>query len=104
MRLLNFELGRSVYPIEIEGLGRSWDLHNQAEFRSLSFDPLANTIVMEWFIGPDMPYSALRLLFANVRTLQISPRDGEVPATEDYCLSYLAKVVPESANAHGYLL
>lgn len=98
MRLLNFELSNSVRPIEIKGLGRSWDLHNQAEFLSLSFDPLANTIIMGWVVGPDLPYSAVKLLFANVRTLHISPRDVEVPPSEDYCLEFVAKVTPGPAE------
>jgi hypothetical protein len=104
MKLLNFELASTDYPIELEGLGRSWDLHNQAEFLRAIFDPLANTVVMEWFIGPGTPYSALKLLFANVKSLRISPRDEEMPPTEDYCLSYIAKVAPRSIESHGYRL
>jgi hypothetical protein len=79
MKLLNFELASTDYPIELEGLGRSWDLHNQAEFLRAIFDPLANTVVMEWFIGPGTPYSALKLLFANVKSLRISPEMKRCP-------------------------
>lgn len=94
MKLLNFELANSRFPIELEGLEHSWDLHNLAEFHNLVFDPFVNKLVMEWFTGQDIRYSALKLLFENVRSLKISPRDEELPPSEDYCLSYVAKVSP----------
>jgi len=98
MRLLNFKLANSRHPIELEGLEHSWDLHNQGEFLNLIFDPFANKIVMEWFTGQDVRYSALKLLFNHVRRLEISPRDEELPPSEDYCLSYVAKVASRSAK------
>lgn len=98
MKLLNFELANSRFPIELEGLEHLWDLHNLAEFRNLVFDPFANKVVMEWSTGQDVRYSALKLLFENVRRLEISPRDDELPPSEDYCLSYVVKITPKSAK------
>jgi hypothetical protein len=100
MRLVNFD----VDDIELSGLGTVWDLHSFAEFRGISVDSFSNSAVMQWDLSrePNLDYSGCKLLFLNLRSLQISPRDEDMPPSEDLCVAFAAKVSPEPAEKVVY--
>ncbi len=48
MKLLNFELSKPAFAIELLGLGFVWDLHNKGDFVGLTINASDNTAVMTW--------------------------------------------------------
>ena len=98
MKLLNFELGEPCYTIHLVALGFFWDLHNAGEFLGLRLDAANNSVVMEWNVSghPSEKYSGCRIIFKGLRSIRISPRDAELPLSEDSCVAAISKVISES--------
>ncbi len=97
MQLINFELAQPSYAIELNGLGFVWDLHNSGEFLGLYLNTIENAIVMKWRVGghPSTQYSGCNLLFSGLKLMSISPRDEELPQSEDVTVAGISMVTPE---------
>jgi hypothetical protein len=65
MKLLNFELSKPSFAIELLGLGFVWDLHNAGDFVGLNVSANDNTAVLTWTVSghPAPAYSAAVLSF-----------------------------------------
>ncbi|HEY2845107.1 MAG TPA: hypothetical protein VGJ09_15700 [Bryobacteraceae bacterium] len=97
MKLLNFELETPYFGIALVGLDFLWDLHNVFTFLSVNLDATSNVAVMTWTASGHTPitYSGCRLVFSGLKLLVISARDGDLPLSEDLCVSSISKVLPE---------
>ena len=104
MKLVNFELSEPAFAIELLGLGLVWDLHNAGTFLGLELNAADNTAVLRWNVSghPSPKYSGCDLIFRNLRSVVISPRDAELPLSEDDRISGISKVVPNDAGEARY--
>ena len=104
MKLINFELSKPAFAIELLALGFVWDLHNVGTFLGLELNAAENTAVMRWNVSghPSAKYSGCDLIFRNLRSVVISQRDAELPLSEDDCISGISKVVPNDAVEARY--
>lgn len=104
MELVNFELSQPSFSIEFVGLGFVWDLHNSGKFLGITMNPDDNTAVMRWKVGghPQTKYSACDLVFAGLKLVIVSPRDEELPYSEDLCVTGISKIIPEHRERLGY--
>lgn len=104
MRFVNFELENPSFSVELFGLGYVWDLHNSGEFLGLQVFPDDNSALLRWMVtgNPSEKYSECILKFSGLSTVRISPRDLEVPYSEDRCVSGISKIVPEAAEKPEY--
>lgn len=99
MRLKNFEISGSI-GLQTENL--YWDIHNFGDFQGLELIPAQDAIVMKWSAlrrdnpwgYPENRFSGMNLYFDELLFLKISPRDWEMPFTEDSCVSHILKVDP----------
>jgi len=100
MKLLNFDLSLPSHSHELTSLGLDWDMHNFADFVGLELMPETNSAVMRWIV-PDATnpwgctrnkFSGCELRFSNLKYLQVTDRDLELPLTEDSCLAGVSKV------------
>ena len=104
MKLLNFELSKPSFAIELLGLGFVWDLHNKGDFVGLTINASDNTAVMTWSVGghPAAMYSGCNLVFRGLKQIIVSPRDEELPLSEDTCVSGISKLIPDRAEIPEY--
>ena len=104
MKLLNFELSRPSFAIELLGLGFVWDLHNSGEFVGLALNANDNTAVLTWIVGghPSAMYSGCNLVFWGLKQVTLLPRDEESPLSEDTCVSGISKVIPDRTQIPEY--
>jgi len=99
MRLKNFEISGSV---QFHSDNLYWDIHNSADFEGLELLPAYDAVVMRWTAPkranpwgrPGNNSSGMKLYFDNLQFLKISPRDPDMPFTEDGCVSHILKVDP----------
>src|SRR5438876_9553672 len=100
MKLLNFELSQPSFSIELIGLGFIWDLHNAATFLGTRVNPNDNTAVMSWKVKgqPAIKFRGCRLVFQGLKLMVVSPRDEELPYSEDLCVSGISKLTPDHAE------
>jgi hypothetical protein len=101
MKLLNFELSEPSFAIELLGLDFVWDLHNKGDFVGLTINASDNTAVMTWIVGghPAAMYSGCNLVFRGLKQVMVSPRDEELPLSEDTCVSGISKVIPDRTES-----
>jgi hypothetical protein len=85
------------YGIELNGLGFVWDLHNAGNYVGLDFNPTENAIIMKWRVGghPSTQFSGCNLLFSGLKLMSISPRDEQMPQSEDLTIAGISMVIPE---------
>src|SRR5437773_10266591 len=113
MRFLNFDLSTPSFSIELIGLDFIWDLHNSGTFLGVTVNAADNTAIMRWTIDgspaykhfdrrPASKYSGCELVFTGLKLMMVSPRDEELPFSEDHCVSGVSKVVPEPAEEPAY--
>ncbi len=104
MKLVNFELSQPSFSIEFVGLGFVWDLHNSGMFLGITINPNDNMAVMRWKIGgnPETRYSACDLVFASLKLMIVSPRDEDLPYSEDLCVAGISKIIPEYRERPEY--
>ncbi|HEY1424524.1 MAG TPA: hypothetical protein VGF20_13805 [Candidatus Acidoferrum sp.] len=103
MRLENFEIASSI---ELQFEGQVWDLHNSAYFRGFQLSAADNTAVMDWssLNSPSLPgRRGIRLRFNGLESVQLTPRDGDLPLTEDTCVADIVKVDPAVQHADPYI-
>jgi hypothetical protein len=99
MKLNNFSIPNEAYPIEIRAFEHLWDLHNIAGFDGFRQDIQNDTFELNWHIDPEYtdqkyPNSSFAILFREIEFLEITPRDNEMPKTEDVCLSSVSRILP----------
>jgi|SRR5208282_3155920 len=100
MKLKNFAIAGSV---ELQTGNLFWDMHNFASFEGLELIPANDAVVMKWTVPnrsnpwgcQENTFSGMRLYFGDLQLLRVSPRDPEMPFTEDDCVSHILKVDPE---------
>lgn len=87
MKLLNFELSKPSFAIELLGLGFVWDLHNVGHFVGLTVSANDNTAVLTWTVSghPAPMYSGYSVVFRGLKQMILLPRDQELPLSEDTC-------------------
>jgi hypothetical protein len=97
MKLLNFQLSEPSFAIELLGLGFVWDLHNSGDFVGLTINANDNCAVMTWNVGghPSAMYSGCNLIFRGLKQVMVTPRDEELPLSQDTCVSGISKVIPD---------
>jgi hypothetical protein len=107
IKLLNFELESSYYALTIKGLGYDWDLHNFADYQGFCFDPTDNSLSLMWIAVPNEgnPWGCpankskgCKLIFRNIRFLQMSGMDESIPLSEELGLSSISKVIPNTTE------
>ena len=84
------EIEDSKPVIEIESQGKIWDLHNAAEFIGFIFIVKENklTLNFKYYINYEKSKAVdCQIHLLEVESLAITPRDFEVPFSEDDCLS-----------------
>jgi hypothetical protein len=97
MKLLNFAIDSSI---ELISNGLIWDLHNCGKFEGLDLLVNENSVLMKWtaaypWSGHGNNFSGVNLLFKDLCFLEISPRDDEMPLTEDGCVAEMFQVALE---------
>ena len=104
MKLLNFGLSQPSFATELLALGYVWDLHNCCDFVGLTINADDNSAVMTWTAGghPATMYSGCSLIFRGLKQLFVSPRDEELPLSEDTCVSGISKLVPNREQRSEY--
>ena len=104
MKLMNFELSEPSFSVELLGLNFLWDLHNAGKFLGINVEASDNTAVMRWTVSghPAAKYSGCNLVFTGLKLIIVSPRDEELPYSEDLCVSGMSKVIPELAEKPQY--
>lgn len=90
MKLANFSIVQP-YATEIHAFGFLWDLHNIAAFEGFSRNLEADTVQLNWridltFARRKYPARQFSILFRDVEFLEVTPRDPELPKSEDNCL------------------
>lgn len=85
----DFAWERSIYLVQDNS---KFDLHNDFDFQSFSYDVENRTVVLVWsrgtgeWVQASLP-NVLRLEMTGISEVRISPRDPKIPFTEDNCLS-----------------
>jgi hypothetical protein len=104
MKLLDFELSKPSFAIELVGLGFVWDLHNSGDFLGLELRANNNTAIMRWTVGgySTASYLGCELVFRNLKLIIVSERDPELPLSEDTCISGISKIVPDGGTKPEY--
>ena len=110
MLLENFQL-RYNPGVELIEEGHNWDIHNFADFASLSSDARAREIQLKWVVPKaDNPWGdptnhapSCTLTFSGVVSFEIKPRRSEPPPEEDLTLEEIACVRP-GQSADGELV
>lgn len=102
MKLRNFEVSSSI---ELQSGDSFCDLHNSASFDALELRPKENLAVMRWSLpaASGAKLSGIELRFTGLQFLSAGLRDGELPLSEDTCVSYVLKVDPRVENDDPYL-
>ena len=108
MKLQNFEISSLI---ELQSAGLSWDLHNVGHFRGLELIAAENAAVMRWTArkgpnpwgGPENKFVGMALHFTGLHSLRVSPRDPDLPLSEDTCVSDILKVDPRIEHTDLYM-
>jgi hypothetical protein len=108
MKLENFEIDPS--SIELQTGSSFWDLHNGFSFSGLELIPGENAVVLRWNSRRgsnrsgilDVKLSEMSLRFRNLQFLHVGARDGDLPLTEDTCISYILKADPNIVHVDPY--
>jgi hypothetical protein len=115
MQLTNFRIVEGRWNIEISALDKVWNLHDAYYLglrHSFAHDAngfiTGNWVELSWQVDPAR-YSAsgFSLVFNGVDFFEVTPRDDEMPAGEDTCLSSVAEMpsseVTSEWKAQGFL-
>lgn len=104
MKLLNFSFKGEPYAVEVHALDCIRDLHNIAAFDGFCQDFKQDTLELNWHIDSEYarqkyPANSFAILFRGIELLEITPRDNDMPKTEDICLSSVSRVLPNEKFA-----
>jgi len=108
MRLKNFDISGWV---QLQSDNLHWDIHNSADFEGLELLPAYDAVVMKWAVPkranpwgrPGNNSSGMKLYFDNLLFLKISPRDPDMPFTEDSCVAHILKVDPNTQHDDSFM-
>jgi hypothetical protein len=108
MKLKNFDISDAI---ELHSGTLFWDIHNFAKFEGLELIPARNSVVMKWTVPEranpwgcyENKFSGMMLFFEDLRYLKVTPRDPNMPLTEDTCVSAILKVDPEIQHDEPYM-
>ncbi len=87
---------RDIY---LETDSESFDLHNCFDFIGLTYDLLTRTLSLRWLSPSDAPPDQRRVLTVEMRGvfhLSATPRDPELPFSEDPCLHCVGFLPPDA--------
>lgn len=91
MKFENFQLvkveGQQI--IEINYLEKIFDLHNAAEFAKIEYQVNLRSLIISWNYYPEYgkdSVTPVSLHFIRTNEFEISPRDIQMPYSEDDCL------------------
>jgi len=87
-------IGKSP-DIEIESNKKIWDLHNCADFNGYQFDQDKAILTLSWDYGCDhdnISGGNVSLICYEVKDLNISEKNPNVPRSEDNCLDHLCLI------------
>jgi hypothetical protein len=93
---------REIY---LETGSGSFDLHNCFDFVGFTYDPAAQTARLRWMpsrYGSAEQRRSLVVEFSGVTHLSATPRDPEIPFSEDTCLSAVGGVGPFDPTLEVY--
>jgi hypothetical protein len=108
MKLHNFEISSSI---ELQSGGLFWDLHNFANFQGLEILPTQNVAVMRWTV-PERSnpwgchgnkFGGMTLRFVGLQFIRVTPRDKDLPLSEDTCVSDILLVDPRLDHADPHM-
>src|SRR5437660_9678919 len=93
---------REIY---LETDTQSFDLHNCFDFVGFIYDPIARTARLRWIANEYASADQCRSLVVELRSvthLSATPRDSEMPFSEDTCLSAVGGVGPSDPTLEVY--
>jgi len=85
----NYQFRNSIYLLVDK---YELDLHNDYDFTRLNYSVEERTAELHWkrscrdWVKSDLPTAAI-LVFYGISRFEFKPRDGDLPFTEDDCLS-----------------
>jgi hypothetical protein len=108
MKLRNFEISSSI---ELQSGGLFWDLHNFANFQGLELLPTQNVAVMSWSVPEgsnpwgchENKFVGMKLRFVGLQFICVTPRDKDLPLSEDTCVSDILRVDPRIDHEDPYM-
>jgi hypothetical protein len=108
MKLTNFEISSSI---ELQSGGLFWDLHNFANFQGLELLPAQNVAVMRWTAREgsnpwgchENKFARVTLRFVGLQFMHVTPRDKDLPLSEDTCVSDILRVDPRIEHADPHM-
>ena len=98
----SFQLDQGVSVIAD---GKYYDLHNCFDFVGYEHRPAEKKLRLEWLRSPgewvsaDIPVG-LVLFFEGVTNFAVQKRDGDMPFTEDNCVSNISFLPPELSDRY----
>lgn len=103
MRPENFQVDDSIY---FQHGGFDLDLHNNYDFVGFTYSVAERLVEMRWHRGTSdwvdtRPPARLLLRLHGITHFSASPRDPEMPFTEDDCLSGISFLAPEPPEPEG---
>ena len=87
---------RDIY---IESGSEVFDLHNDFDFVGFAYDTVQRTVSLRWVPNEHTPAEqrrALVLEMGGVSYLSSTPRDADVPFSEDSCLHQMGRIPPSA--------
>ena len=93
----DFEIVDGIYLVQSS---HELDLHNNFDFKNLSYSIEERKLVLNWkrsegdWVSPDTP-KALSIEFVGVSEFRFLPRDLEMPFTEDDCVNSIGYWIDE---------
>jgi hypothetical protein len=82
----------------------TFDLHNCFDFHGFTYDLVQRIVTMRWIPNEYTPADQRRSLTVEMRGVShfsSSPRDPEMPPSEDACLSAVGGVLPTAPTLDG---
>jgi hypothetical protein len=80
----------------------SFDLHNCFDFVAFTYEPSSKVARLRWIPNGAVPQSrSLVVEFHGVTHFSATPRDPEIPFSEDTCLSAVGGIAPSDPTLEG---
>ena len=95
----------SFREIYLETASESFDLHNCFDFVGFTYEPSARTALLRWTANEYASQEQRRSLlveFTGVAHLSATPRDTEMPFSEDTCLASVGGVEASDPTLEVY--
>ncbi|MCW5553778.1 MAG: hypothetical protein KIS67_16670 [Verrucomicrobiae bacterium] len=85
--------------VELETESESFDLHNDFDFAGCAYDVVARSVSLRWIPNEYASSNQRRSIVVEMRGVfhfSSSPRDPDVPFSEDTCLSSVGLIPPSA--------